>query len=599
MELTGFAGLWQEPGAVQAMRRHLAAASGQGPSATPCDCHAPTLLEQDDIIIAVRGSPSLPPRELLLAYRERDAGLLQSLTGSFALAIVDRSRRRVLLAIDRMGIERLAYSVRADGIVFSSSVAAVAHCPAVGAGLRSQALYEFLLLHMVPAPGTVYEGVDKLRAGTCVIYEDGRARTQRYWAPRFAATADAPLPVLEEELRNSLTAAVADCHPDASTGAFLSGGLDSSTIAGLLGAVSSRPPRTFSIGFGVAAYDEMKYAGIANRHFGAIASEYQVTPDDIVTAIPLIAGAFDEPFGNSSAVPTYFCAKLAADAGVTHLLAGDGGDELFGGNERYVRQRLFEAYWQLPAGLRRSLIEPVSRWIAPESRIMPLRKFRSYVDQARIPMPERLESWNLVYRTDPDVMLEPGFRRAIDPRAPFASMDEVYRGTAAATLLDRMQGFDWQYTLSDNDLRKVGVMCRAAGVRVSFPMLDQRVIDLSLRVPARLKLQGMKLRTFYKRAMDGFLPAAIIAKTKHGFGLPFGDWLRTHRGLADLVYGLLADLKRRHIVRGAFVDELIDGHRTGHASYFGYAIWDLAMLEAWLQQQAMRGAADPRPADRE
>jgi asparagine synthase (glutamine-hydrolysing) len=232
------------------------------------------------------------------------------------------------------------------------------------------------------------------------------------------------------------------------------------------------------------------------------------------------------------------------------------------------------------------VLEPLSRRIAAESRVVPLRKFRSYVDQARIPLPERLESWNLVYRTGPEAMLEPDFRHSIDPRAPFAAMEEVYRASPATTLLDRMQFFDWQYTLSDNDLRKVGVMCRAAGVRVAFPMLDARVIDCALRVPARDKLHGLELRTFYKRAMQGFLPPEIIAKRKHGFGLPFGDWLKTHGGLSACVLGLLSELKRRHIVRAGFIDGLIDGHRTGHASYFGYAIWDLAMLEAWLQRHA-------------
>jgi asparagine synthase (glutamine-hydrolysing) len=155
---------------------------------------------------------------------------------------------------------------------------------------------------MVPAPGTVYEGVHKLRAGTCVAFDDGRATTRRYWTPEFPASADAPLTALAEDLREGLALAVRDCHPDAATGAFLSGGLDSSTVAGLLGAVTGRPPRTFSIGFGVESYNELEYAGIAARHFGAVASEYQVTADDVVTAIPLIAGAFDEPFIGGSYV---------------------------------------------------------------------------------------------------------------------------------------------------------------------------------------------------------------------------------------------------------------------------------------------------------
>lgn len=165
---------------------------------------------------------------------------------------------------------------------------------------------------------------------------------------------------------------------------------------------------------------------------------------------------------------------------------------------------------------------------------------------------------------------------------PFSALTEVCRESVAVIFLDRMQSFDWQYTLSDNDLRKVGVMCGLAGVRVSYPMLDQRVTDLALRGPAVMKLKGLNLRTFYQRAMESFLPPAIIARTKHGFGLPFGDWLKSHAGLADLIHGWLSDLKRRRVVRTAF----IDGHRTGHASCFGYAIWDLAMLEAWLQAQA-------------
>ncbi|MGQ0384071.1 MAG: asparagine synthetase B family protein [Gammaproteobacteria bacterium] len=593
--MKGFAGRWPERGSDQAVRRHLASAGGPGIAGpTGVDCHAPALFEQDDIIVAARGQPSLAPRELLDAYRSHGAECLDRLTGAFSIAIIDRPRKRALLAVDRMGIERMAFGLRDDGIVFSSSVAAVARCRGIDAGLRPQSLYDFLLLHMVPAPATVHAGVQKLRAGTCVVYEGGRVATRRYWTPRFADRADASFPALHEELKRSLTSAVRDCHPDEQTGAFLSGGLDSSTVAGLLGLVSARPPRTFSIGFGVEAYNELQYAAIANRRFRALASEYRVRPEDVVTAIPLIAAAFDEPFGNSSAVPTYFCAKLAADAGVNHLLAGDGGDELFGGNERYARQRVFEAYGRVPSLLRRALIEPVARRIRADSTWTWPRKFRSYVDQARIPLPERLESWNLVYRTDPESMLEPEFRRSIDPRAPLCDMGEVYRDSAADSLLDRMQAFDWQYTLSDNDLRKVGVMCRAAGVRVSFPMLDQRVIDLSLRVPARHKLRGLELRTFYKRAMADFLPPEIIAKTKHGFGLPFGDWLKSHAGLAELIHGLLAALKRRRIVRADFIDGLISGHRTGHASYFGYAIWDLAMLEAWLQSHGSGAATAAR-----
>jgi asparagine synthase (glutamine-hydrolysing) len=355
----------------------------------------------------------------------------------------------------------------------------------------------------------------------------------------------------------------------------------------MLGRVSGRPPRTFSMGFGAEEFNELEYARIAARRFGALQHEYEVTPDDIVAAFRRVATAFDEPFGNSSAVPTYFCARLAAQHGVTHLLAGDGGDELFGGNERYARQRIFEAWGRIPAALRRSLIEPLVGRIDPANRITALRKLRSYVDQARIPLPERLESWNFIYRTDLDAMLDPEFRAAIDTRAPLEAMAEVYAQAPSTDLLQRLLFYDWHYTLADSDLRKVGEMCRLAGVEVSYPMLDPRVIDLSLGVPPGLMMRGMELRSFYKRALAGFLPDEILAKKKHGFGLPFGVWLKSHARLADLTFGLLGDLKSRRVIQPAFIDRLIAEQREGHPGFYGYAIWDLAMLEAWFQEHRL------------
>jgi len=539
-------------------------------------------LDGGPVWIAGQAAPD-PARAVLEAYLAKGPDFLLTLTGRFALAIVDRSCDRVLLALDPMGIERVAYSVGPAGVAFGTSAYEVARRQPGAVRLRPQALFDYLLLHMVPSPDTAYAGVAKLRPGTAARVENGVLHIARFWSAPFVERGGESFETLRDGLYAALAGGVAACEPDAATGSFLSGGLDSSTVSGMLGQVSGRPPRTFSIGFGVDEFNELEYARISNRRFHAIAHEYNVTPDDIVDAFPRIAQAYDEPFGNSSAVPTYFCARLARENGVTHLLAGDGGDEIFGGNERYARQRVFEIYRSVPAALRRSLIEPLAGLIPPESPVMPLRKLRSYVDQARIPLPERLESWNFMYRNDLAAMLEPGFRAAIDPRAPLARMAEVYALCDSPSLLHRMLAYDWHYTLSDNDLRKVGTMCALAGVRVSYPMLDPRVIDLAARVPPRAKMRGYELRSFFRRAMQGFLPPEVLAKKKHGFGLPFGQWLKTHARLGELIYGLLGDLKRRRIVRADFLDDLVNQHRDGHASYFGYAIWDLAMLEAWLQ----------------
>jgi asparagine synthase (glutamine-hydrolysing) len=519
------------------------------------------------------------------AYIAHGRRFLEDLLGPFAVVVIDSNADRVLLAIDRMGIERLAYAHVDDVLAFGTSAEQVAHMPAIGASVRGQGIYDFLMLHMIPAPDTIFERVRKLPPASVAVFERGKLEVHRYWAPQFRERDPEPFEKLRDELHASLADAVRDSRPDGATGSFLSGGLDSSTVSGVLGKVTSGPARTFSIGFGVEAYNELQYADIASRHFGTKPTQYHVTANDVVTAFPLIAAAYDEPFGNSSAVPTYFCAKRAAEQGVTHLLAGDGGDEIFGGNDRYARQQVFDFYYNVPGILRSGLLEPASKVLAPGRAFKPLGKFVSYVEQARIPLPERLESWNFVYR-EGNRMLEQQFAASIDPRAPFRLMHEVYTAAPCKSTLNKMMYYDWQYTLSDSDLRKVNTMCALAGVQVSYPMLDARVIDLANRVTPAQKMERLELRSFFKKAMRGFLPAEILDKTKHGFGLPFGDWLKSDAKLAELIYSHLSDLKTRRLVRPAFLDELIDSQRRGHAMYYGYAIWDLAMLEAWFKAHA-------------
>jgi asparagine synthase (glutamine-hydrolysing) len=368
----------------------------------------------------------------------------------------------------------------------------------------------------------------------------------------------------------------------------LSGGLDSSTVSGYLGKVTARPARTFSIGFGVPEYDELKFARIAREHFGCDGQEYNVTSADVLAALPIVATSYDEPFGNSSAVPVLFCAQLAKKHGIDRLLAGDGGDELFAGNSRYAQQKLFNLYGAVPTVLRDKVISPLVSHIPPNSRITPLRKLRSYVDQASIPLPVRLETWNYAYREGVGQMLNPEFAASIDVEAPMRQMTEVFESADAVDVLDRELAYDWRFTLADNDLRKVTSMCELAGIKVSYPMLDQRLVDLAMRVPPSMKMRGLALRSFFKRATRDFLPAPILNKEKHGFGLPFGTWMKSEPALADMVYTNLTDMKRRRMFRDGFIDDLISQQRAGHAAYYGYFLWDLAILEQWLSHQASK-----------
>ena len=519
---------------------------------------------------------------LALGYSRKRKDVIAALAGSFALAIMDDRNGEAVLAIDRMGTRRLCYSVTGGKLVFGSTLDAIGAFPGIGLEPDRQAIYDYVHFHMVPAPGTIQAGVQRLLPGEYLTFARGGIETGRYWEMRFVENERRPFPELKEKFLTVLRDGVREAAAHGTVGAFMSGGTDSSTIAGMLGEVSGAPARTYSIGFAAEGFDEMEYARIAARHFGTRHHEYYVTPDDVVTAIPAIAACFDQPFGNSSAVPTYYCAKLAKDDGVQTLLGGDGGDELFGGNTRYAKQYLYSLYSDLPQRLRTGLIEPIA-FAFPEISL--IGKAQRYMRNAMQPMPARYDNYNLLGRLGAANVFTAEFLAAVDPRLPQTLMARTYQQAHAGTLLNRMLALDFKYTLADNDLPKVTGACELAGVEVRYPMLDDAVVAFSATLAPGLKLKGTRLRYFFKQALRGFLPDAIISKTKHGFGLPFGPWLQTHPPLRQIALDSLADLKKRGIVRPEFIDELTSTHVESHADYYGTMVWVLMMLEQWFKQR--------------
>ena len=517
------------------------------------------------------------------AYRRHGDECLQHVGGTFAVAIVDADAASGLVAVDRMGIRSLSYANPGRSLVFGSSAASVAAHPAVGRTLSRQAIFDYLYCHVVPAPGTIYAGVHKLRPGECVAFRHGAVERRYYWQLRYDDDGDDSLEGLKPRFRQLLRdAAGRAIGRDADVGAFLSGGTDSSTVAGLLTELRGKPAKTYSIGFAAEGFDEMQYARITARHFATSAHEYYVTPQDVVDAIPIIAEAYDEPFGNDSAVPTYCCARMARADGVRVMLAGDGGDEIFGGNARYAKQKLFEAYGSVPGVLRRGLIEPVALGMPGADRLAPLRKLASYIRQASVPLPDRLESYNFLHRSPFAEIFEPGFLAEVDASQPLALQRNAYQRATSSSPVNRMMHLDLEFTLADNDLRKVSRMCEVAGVEVRYPLIDDALVEFAGELPPSLKVKGLKLRYFFKEALKDFLPPETLAKTKHGFGMPFGLWLRDHKPLAEIGHDSLAAFGRRGIVRPGYIRELLHQHETSHATYFGIMIWVIMMLERWL-----------------
>ena len=524
------------------------------------------------------------PADLIEGFRDRGESLLDHLRGGFALAIVSEDGRDGLLAIDRVGGRHpLAYTVRGESIVFATDVAAIQAHPMARSEIDPQSLYNYLYLNVVPSPRSIRRDVRILTPGTYLRIRNGLPQTGRYWAPRYEDDGQVSLSRLTEEFRDLIQRCVEVPGEDGAVGCFLSGGTDSSTVAGALSQLPPGPARSYSIGFGTEGYDEMQYARGAARHFGTEHHEYQVTPEDLVDWIPKVAEAYAEPFGNASALPTFFCAKLAKDDGIDRMLAGDGGDELFAGNERYAKQKVFEAYWAVPTALRRWFLEPMVLGLPGIDRIPVLRKARSYVEQARIPMPQRMETYNFIERFGRERIVDPSLISTIDPDEPSRLLEETYRSADAKSLVNKMLALDLKFTIADNDLPKVSRMCQLAGIEVAYPFLEDAMLEFSLRVPARLKLKGLKLRWFQKQAMKGFLPDETLNKKKQGFGLPFGIWMAEHAGLRDFTLESLQGLKSRGVVQEKFIDELLLRHQNEHASYFGVMIWVLMMLEQWYR----------------
>ena len=500
--------------------------------------------------------------------------------GNFAFVVLEPLKNRACLALDRVGAERLCYAKRNGQLAFGTSVQSVAAHPAVGRAIDPQAIYDYLYFHTIPAPRSVYQGVQKLLPGQIVTLKDGQVQTGFYWQADYTPVA-ADFDRQRSHFRRVLDQAVRDADAPG-TAAFLSGGTDSSTIVGALTAARGAPADTFSIGFDADGFDEMEYARCAAERYGSRSHEYYLKPADIVTAIPIIAREYDEPFGNNSAVPTYLCARMAREAGFERMLAGDGGDEIFGGNARYAKQGLFELYTRLPGVLRRQLIEPLVHLPGLSNRT-PLSKLKSYVDQARIGLPLRLESYNFLHRTPLDQILAADFIRAIDASSTDAALTGTYERTTSDHYINRMMHLDMKFTLADNDLRKVGTMTEAAGIEARYPLLDDRMVDFANHLPVDFKVRGQKLRWFFKTALDDLLPEKIINKSKHGFGLPFGAWSKQYAPLGELVGSSLSDFKQRGWMQPAYIDHMLAMQRGPHAGYYGVMIWVAMMLEQWLQ----------------
>jgi len=517
-------------------------------------------------------------------YMMEGPQFVRRLRGAFALAVWDARRRILCLAVDHFGIKRLYYVTDHGRTAFASRPHPLVRTSHVEGRIDPTVVYTYLNFGYVPAPASIFLGVKRLSPGHHLVVQAGRPSLEAYWDMTYREQRVSK-PAAAARIYELTSAAVSTMMRGSqgkNVGAFLSGGTDSSTVVGLMSRTTDLPVNAFSIGFREERYDELHYAELAARHFGAAHYTRRVTPEEAFQILPDLVDAYDEPFANNSAIGTFFCAKLARDCGVTQLLAGDGGDEIFGGNERYRTDRIFGAYHLIPPSIRTGLLESTLLRL-PERGPKLLTRAQRYVRRARIPNPDRFYSYEFFFAREGRRLLAPDFASTAPADVPYAVLRTHYGTVSPTAELNRLLYLDLKLTIGDNDLLKVTRTADLAGVRVRFPMLDLSLVEFMGTLPASYKVRWLEKRHLFKRAFRPLLPAQTLAKAKHGFGVPTSVWLKSHGDFQALSRDTL--LSRRTLQRGYFqpgaMEELFREHANDSTPYYGDFLWNALMLELW------------------
>lgn len=531
------------------------------------------------------------------AYEEWGIDCLERLNGMFALAVWDLRRRHLLLARDRLGIKPLYVWDGPAGVVFASELKAVAACPSVPLEFDLEAVDDFMTYEYVPAPASIVRGVEKMRPAHWRLYAQERSQTWRegrFWTLRAQNGALAPVRNLEDaadELRERLRISVRRrLLADVPLGAFLSGGIDSSSIVGLMSGEldadrSSDPVRTFSLGFADPSYDERDHARRVSRHFGTLHREREVTPD-VVDLAERISRHFDEPFADVSAFPTLLLSKLTREE-VTVALSGDGGDELFAGYDHYRAHRWAHRLRWLARSRGWGAVEHLLGLLPPSSRKKgPANLAKRFVEGLRRPADLEHARWWVFWDLDQRrALYSPELRKTLAGRDCFGAyrqrLGEASRQGFAG--LQRQLYADLTGYLPDDILTKVDRMSMAVSLEARVPFLDHEFVEFAMDLPGSWKLQGRRTKWILKQAMKDLLPASILHRTKEGFSMPLKNWLRGP--LQPLLHGVIEGVRERGWFDPVEVDRLVEEHLRGRANH-AHRLWCLMSLELSLRSLA-------------
>jgi asparagine synthase (glutamine-hydrolysing) len=517
-------------------------------------------------------------------YEDEGPGALEHLNGMFAIAIWDARRAQLLLARDRLGQKPLVYRVEPDRLLFASELKSLLEVADVPRELSPRALDAYLTYQYVPHPQTIFRGIAKLPPGHYAVYREGRLDVRPYWQPDFNREEDRPAREYAGELRELMTSAVKlRLQSEVPLGAFLSGGIDSTIVVGLMSKLAGGPVRTFSIGFPVKEYDETRYARLAAERFGTEHEEFRVEPN-AVEVLDKLVWHYDEPFADSSAIPTWYVSELTRQH-VTVALSGDGGDELFAGYPRYRAVRLASRFDRLPAALRRVLAGGYWQYFPGSARYKSIRRrLKRFMTALAKPPGRRYLEWIAIFNESQRAELYcDEFLASLPNVDPIEFLETARARSSGRDPVTSTSLTDLVTYLPCDLMTKTDIASMAHGLECRQPFLDHRVVEAAARMPVARKFARGRGKRILLEAFSDLVPKPIRRRPKMGFGVPLDHWFRGP--LAEFAREVLLDPRTqgRGLFRPEATGRLLDEHVAGKSDH-SYRLWALLVLELWQRR---------------
>jgi asparagine synthase (glutamine-hydrolysing) len=514
------------------------------------------------------------------AYEEYGTACIARLHGMFGLAIWDSKQKRLLLARDRSGKKPLYYTRVGGDFLFASEIKALFGDPRVVRQADLQSLADFLSVRYVPGPATLFKDIYKVQPGHWLLYEQGQIREECYWDFSFEPLERRqpyPTSTYIQGIREHVHRAVEErMISDVPVGAFLSGGVDSSIIVGLMSQLSNQPVQTFAVGFDVPGFSELPYARRVAEHFGTEHHELTLTSNELTKYWPLLTWHRDEPVSEPPDLGVYLVSKLAREY-VKVALSGEGGDELFAGYPKYRFDRFARYYHILPPTVRHKIVNPLLEYLPYSMRKLKTAS-RSLAEEA----PQRWVNWFGIFNGPlKEALLATSFQEQIDMNSARTFQRWLDRYPQRDDL-SRMLYLDTRIWLPDNLLMKGDKMMMAASLEGRIPLLDEHLITYAASIPSHLKVYHGKTKYIFKQAYAHFLPKEILTRKKMGFNVPTGAWFR--EGQRAFITGLLLSEKMRNrgLFNHVFIEQMLNDHLDGRKNYQAQ-IFTLASLELWFR----------------